>query len=132
MLVLLYGLQLTANVSKIFFFNFHPNGYRRKRPKVDACIFDSVLSHTRRSDASGKKKEEKYSRPLLDVLACGQVSTPHLYRLNNGKFLDENKNCNLLFMVFFIYSFMFIYKMKVGIDLSQIGWNGKCKKSILK
>ena len=57
-LVLLYGLQLTANVSKIFFFNFHPNGYRRKRPKVDACIFDSALSHTRRSDASEKKRRK--------------------------------------------------------------------------
>ena len=27
------------------------NRYRRKRPKVDASIFDTVLSHTRRSDA---------------------------------------------------------------------------------
>ena len=34
------------------------NGYRRKRPKVDARIFDSALSQTRRSDASEKKREE--------------------------------------------------------------------------
>ena len=33
------------------------NRYRRKRPKVDASIFDSVLSHTRRSDVSEKKKK---------------------------------------------------------------------------
>ena len=33
------------------------NRYRRKRPKVDASIFDSALSHTRRSDASEKKEE---------------------------------------------------------------------------
>ena len=56
------------------------NRYRRKRPKVDASIYDSALSHTRRSDAS-EKKEEKYSSPLLDVFACGQVSSPRLYRL---------------------------------------------------
>ena len=34
------------------------NRYRRKRSKVDASIFDSALSHTRRSDASEKKREE--------------------------------------------------------------------------
>ena len=28
------------------------NRYRRKRPKVDASIFDSALSHSRRSEAS--------------------------------------------------------------------------------
>ena len=55
------------------------NRYRRKRPKVDASIFDSALSHTRRSDASQKKKE--IACPLLDVSACGQVSSPRLYRL---------------------------------------------------
>ena len=33
------------------------NRYRRKRPKVDASVFDSVLSHTRRSDASEKKEK---------------------------------------------------------------------------
>ena len=31
------------------------NRYRRKRPKLDASIFDSALSHTRRSDASEKR-----------------------------------------------------------------------------
>ena len=54
------------------------NPYRRKRPKVDASIFDSALSHTRRSDAS--EKEKKIACPLLDVFACGQVSSPRLYR----------------------------------------------------
>ena len=33
------------------------NRYRRKRPKVDASIFESALSQTRRSDASKKKTE---------------------------------------------------------------------------
>ena len=33
------------------------NRYRRKGPKVDASVFDSALSHTRRSDASKKKKK---------------------------------------------------------------------------
>ena len=33
------------------------NLYRRKRPKVDANIFDSALSHTRRSDKSKKREE---------------------------------------------------------------------------
>ena len=55
------------------------NQYRRKRPKVDASIFDSALSHTRRSDTS--EKRGKYSRPLLVKSACGQVSSPRLYRL---------------------------------------------------
>ena len=34
------------------------NRYRRKRPKVDASIFDSARSHTRRSDASEKKRRK--------------------------------------------------------------------------
>ena len=38
-----------------FFQNFNP--YRWKRPKVDARIFDSALSHTRRSKAREKKEE---------------------------------------------------------------------------
>ena len=53
--------------------------YMRKRPKVDASIFNSALSHTRRSDASEKK--EKIACPLFDVLSFGQVSSPRLYRL---------------------------------------------------
>ena len=56
------------------------NRYRRKRPKVDATIFDSALSHTRRLEAS-EKKEKKIACPLLDVFACGQVSSPRLNRL---------------------------------------------------
>ena len=34
------------------------NRYRRKRSKVNASIFDSALSHTRRSDASEKKRRK--------------------------------------------------------------------------
>ena len=32
--------------------------YRRKRPKVDASILDSALSHTRRSDVSEKEIDD--------------------------------------------------------------------------
>ena len=46
---------------------------------MNTSIFDSALSHTRRSDAS--KKGKKIACPLLDVFACGQVSSPRLYRL---------------------------------------------------
>ena len=35
----------------------HLNRYRRIRTKVDASIFDSALSHTRRSAASEKRGE---------------------------------------------------------------------------
>ena len=55
------------------------NRYRRKRPKLEASIFDSVLSHTHRSDAS--EKIEKKACPLLDVFARGQVPSPRLYQL---------------------------------------------------
>ena len=34
------------------------NRNRRRRPKVDASIFDSALSHTRRSEASEKKRRK--------------------------------------------------------------------------
>ena len=37
------------------------NRYRRKRPKVDASIFDLALSHTRRSDAAKKREENSVS-----------------------------------------------------------------------
>ena len=54
---------------------------------MNASFFDSALSHTRRSDAS-EKKEKKIACPLLDVFACGQVSSPRLYRLNKNKHLN--------------------------------------------
>ena len=37
------------------------NRYRRKRPKVDASIFDSALSHTRLLNASEKREEKSVS-----------------------------------------------------------------------
>ena len=68
------------------------NRYRRKRPKVDASIFDSALSHTRRSDASEKMKF-KIACPLLDVFVCGQVSSPRLYRLKFAEVVNfRNSN----------------------------------------
>ena len=45
-----YNLNDTGEDSKLV--------HRRKRPKVDASIFDSALSHTRRSDASKKKRRK--------------------------------------------------------------------------
>ena len=56
------------------------NRYRRKRSKVNASIFDSALSHTRRSNASEKKKKIAWWRCVhfwtfspvnkFQVLAC--------------------------------------------------------------
>ena len=46
------GYDQESNLLKTF------NRYRRKRPKVDASIFDSALSHTRRSDASEKERRK--------------------------------------------------------------------------
>ena len=48
----------TSQISETLYFN----RYRRKRPKVDACIFDSALSHTRRSDASEEKVVSTFGR----------------------------------------------------------------------
>ena len=47
---------------------------------MDASIFDSALSHNRRSDAL-EKNEKKIACSLLVTFACGQVSSPRLYRL---------------------------------------------------
>ena len=53
-----------ANYLRTRFFYVKPgnfnlvNRYRSKRPKVDASLFDSPLSHTRRSDASEKKRKK--------------------------------------------------------------------------
>ena len=50
------------NVSKLrYFFENYVNRYRRKRSKVNATIFESALSHTRRSDASEKRVEKSVS-----------------------------------------------------------------------
>ena len=67
---------------------------------MNASIFDSALSHTRRSDAWEKKKK-KIACTLLDVFACGQVSSPRLYRLRlktkRVKTVDKkNHNANFL------------------------------------
>ena len=42
---------------------------RRKRPKVDT-LFSSLFFPTRPSDEYDLAPSRKYSRPLLDVLAC--------------------------------------------------------------
>ena len=56
--------------------------YRRKRPKVDASIFHSALSHTRRSEASEKREENSVS--TFGRFACEQVSSPRLYRFSRS------------------------------------------------
>ena len=56
-------LKLQVRLSSYFSLNF--NRYRRKRPKVDASIFDSALSHTRRSDASEKRDTRPYRWKFL-------------------------------------------------------------------
>ena len=71
--------------SKIFRTNYTAsrswvNRYRRKRPKVDASIFDSALSHTRRSDAS-EKTEENIRAHFWPNSHVGKASGPRLYRL---------------------------------------------------
>ena len=58
------------------------NRYRQICIKVDASIFDSALSHTRRSDASEKIEE--------NTRVCGQVSSPRLYRLINSKMTSNS------------------------------------------
>ena len=63
----------------------HSNRYRRKRPKVDASIF-RLGAESYSSLGRVGKKEKRIACPLLDVLACGQVSTPRLYRLNFIKY----------------------------------------------
>ena len=47
------------------------------------CIFDSALSHTRRSDASEIRQVNSVVAlcTLWTKFACGQVLSPRLYRL---------------------------------------------------
>ena len=50
---------------------------------MDESIFDWALSHTRRSNASEKEEENSVValRSLLNVIACGRISSPRLYRV---------------------------------------------------
>ena len=68
---------LSAGMDFIGILNMSFNRYRRKRPKADASIFDSALSHTRRSDAPEKREENtrvhfgaNSSVDKFRVLAC--------------------------------------------------------------
>ena len=58
------------------------NPYRRKRPKVDASIFDSALSHIRRSDASEKREENSVSTFGRFRLWISFESSPVSVKLN--------------------------------------------------
>ena len=56
------------------------NRYRRKRPKNGREYFRLGSKSYSSLGRVGKKK--KIACPLLDVFACGQVSSPRLYRLS--------------------------------------------------
>ena len=58
--VLKVTLVVVSEVQKLKYANIVYR-YRRKRLKVNASIFDSALSHTRRSNASGKTEENNVS-----------------------------------------------------------------------
>ena len=79
------------------FKRFNLNRYRRICTKVDASFFDTALSHSRRLSAS-EKRRRKYSRPLWCKFACGQVSSPRLYRLitQNQLFFYYKMTLNLI------------------------------------
>ena len=68
------------------------NRYRRKPPKVDASIFDSALSHTRRSDASEKREENSVSTfghfRLLTSFESSPVSVMDIFMRKNRKFVN--------------------------------------------
>ena len=67
------------------------NRYRRKRPKVDASIFDSVLSHTHRSDASEKKEENSVTTFGRFRMWTSLESSPVSVKLtNDGHFPKAN------------------------------------------
>ena len=51
-------IEYFPNLARFDFLFYSVNRYRRKRPKVDASLFDSAQGHTRRRDASEKKREE--------------------------------------------------------------------------
>ena len=55
------GEPQVSGTKNIYHNNFNINRYRQKCSKVDASIFDSALSHTRRSDASKKREENSVS-----------------------------------------------------------------------
>ena len=66
--------DIASQISNFAYFN----RYRRKHSKVNASIFDS--------DASEKREENSVValRSLLNLFACGQVSSPRLYRLRSN------------------------------------------------
>ena len=57
--------------------------HTRKRPKVDASIFDLALSHTRRSDASEKREENSVSSfgrfRVWTIIESSPVSVNNIY-----------------------------------------------------
>ena len=78
------------------------NRYRQICTKVDASIFGSALSHTRRSEPSEKKRKKILGSTLVQF-PCRQVSSPRLYRLKRHtvlyrlKFFQASKTHSLDF-----------------------------------
>ena len=72
----IHRINLKKPIHIFLYFIF--NRYRRKRPKVDASIFDSAVSDTRRPDASEKREENSVENNFwrfspvdnFRVLAC--------------------------------------------------------------
>ena len=67
---------------------FWLNRYRRKRPKVDTSIFDSALSHTRRSDASEKREKNSVSTFGRFRLWTSFESSPVSVKFSTGSILS--------------------------------------------
>ena len=74
--------------------------------QIDQCIFGSVILVAR----TRRKKIEENSVDILAKFACGQVSSPRLYRLNKNwiffnklKALETNKilSLNVSFLIEF-------------------------------
>ena len=66
----------------------------RKRSKVDASIFDSALSHTRRSDASEKREENSVSTFGRFRLSTSFESSP--VSVNNEEKLPSQNSMNII------------------------------------
>ena len=84
---------------------------------MNASIFDSALSHTRRSNASEKREEKSVValRSLLNVNACGQVSSPRQYRLSSINTKNILRSDRGLRNLCFKFKKLFIVKIRMMI-----------------
>ena len=83
---------------------FEVNRYRRKRPKVDASIFDLALSHTRRPDASEKREEKSVSTFGRFRLWTSFESSPLSVKINDLELkLDDSSESDGFFFLFLLF-----------------------------